>query len=1150
MPMGGARNKNRLCTFEEFCKIKNSIVVISNSDNLCLARAICVGISKHSDNAKTFNAVRRGGVLQTERAESLCEEYGIDLANGGELEDIAAFQDRLTEYKITVFGDRKGKEVLYEGPSTPAPDGSARKHIDLIYGERHFNYISSLQGAFSCSYYCRNCRTGYSKQYKHKCASECSRCMISPACDTGSPTVDCDECKRNFYGVNCFVNHLQKRGNGKSACEVVKFCTLCQRVYNIIRTKGEHKCGEVYCHACKKRHQAGKNCYMSPVVKKKKKSGKFIFIFYDIECTQDTPLPGKPSHFLHTPNLLVCQKACEICIEEESMEMCTGCGKRQHIFNGSDPVHAFLNTIVALRKRGFNEIICIAHYGKGYDSHFIVKTMVEKMSWQPKLISSGAKLMSVEYEGVKFIDSLNFLPMSLTKLPSALGLDDSLAKGYFPHLFNTAINKDYEGPMPPASDYGTEGMTREELKKFQKWYEEKVAKNYIFKMAEELEKYCIQDVNILRMAGVKFRREFLSLNDTDPFREALTIASACMRVFRKKYLRNDEIAIIPPGGYRCGDRQSREAILWLLAEERKRNISIQHAANGREIKKWGKKVDGFYEEGNEIFEFHGCFFHGCPRCYHNRHEPILNNRAETMQSRFETTEKKMKFFTDRGCKVTQKWECEFRSEVDRDIELKTFLMSHPIFQSVPLNPRDAFYGGRTNAIKLYHKVNEGEGEEIRYIDICSLYPYVNKYKKYPVGHPIVYVGSECPPLEDVEGLVKCVVLPPRDLYLPVLPMKANGKLFFPLCRECALTENQDSCDHDEYERALKGTWVTNEVKKAVSLGYRILKMEEVWHYTTTEYSRETRGGGLFSGYIDNFLKIKQEASGWPSWCTCEEKKRKYLKEFHEREGIALDGDKIEFNAGRRSLSKLMLNSFWGKFGQRENLSRTGVIRKIDELYSLLTSPNTEVSRVIEVNDEVVYAHWEEVDEVISPAPSSNVVLANFTTAHARLELYSYLEKLDRRTLYHDTDSVIFTQRPGEWSPPVGDFLGDMTDEISPLGDRCYIAEFVSGGPKNYAYIVRSKSDAAFEKRVCKVRGITINVSNDNIVCFDTLKRMVLYEAPGRPITYKNRIYRTETHDVASRTEKKLFRMVYTKRKRVEEFETLPYGFKKRRTEKS
>ena len=71
------------------------------------------------------------------------------------------------------------------------------------------------------------------------------------------------------------------------------------------------------------------------------------------------------------------------------------------------------------------------------------------------------------------------------------------------------------------------------------------------------------------------------------------------------------------------------------------------------------------------------------------------------------------------------------------------------------------------------------------------------------------------------------------------------------------------------------------------------------------------------------------------------------------------------------------------------------------------------------------------------------MIAAFTTAHARLKLYSVLEQLDRRVLYFDTDSVIYVSKDGEWEPPTGSYLGELTDE--PEGG--HITTFVSGGPK-------------------------------------------------------------------------------------------------------
>lgn len=69
---------------------------------------------------------------------------------------------------------------------------------------------------------------------------------------------------------------------------------------------------------------------------------------------------------------------------------------------------------------------------------------------------------------------------------------------------------------------------------------------------------------------------------------------------------------------------------------------------------------------------------------------------------------------------------------------------------------------------------------------------------------------------------------------------------------------------------------------------------------------------MFKPYINMFLKIKQEASGWPSHCISEEEKEKYIKDYFEKEGILLDATKIEYNPGRRHVAKLALNAFWGR----------------------------------------------------------------------------------------------------------------------------------------------------------------------------------------------------------------------------------------------
>lgn len=70
-----------------------------------------------------------------------------------------------------------------------------------------------------------------------------------------------------------------------------------------------------------------------------------------------------------------------------------------------------------------------------------------------------------------------------------------------------------------------------------------------------------------------------------------------------------------------------------------------------------------------------------------------------------------------GYSVIEMWEHDFLLQKKEDVELKTFLLTHNLQDR--LNPRDAFFGGRTNAVKLYHEGNT------KYVDFTSLYPWVS-----------------------------------------------------------------------------------------------------------------------------------------------------------------------------------------------------------------------------------------------------------------------------------------------------------------------------------------------------------------------------------------------------------------------------------------
>ena len=488
-----------------------------------------------------------------------------------------------------------------------------------------------------------------------------------------------------------------------------------------------------------------------------------------------------------------------------------------------------------------------------------------------------------------------------------------------------------------------------------------------------------------------------------------------------------------------------------------------------------------------------------------------------------------------GYNLVTKWEHEFKNEMIQNTDIREFVNQLDVQDR--LDPRNSFFGGRTNAMKLHYQVNNGE--TIQYYDFTSLYPFTNKYCRYPIGHPTI-ITDNFSDISNYFGIAKIKVLAPRGLYHPVLPLRSNGKLKFPLCKLCADNENQAECNCNDEQRSMIGTWCTPEIQTAVRKGYKVLKIYEVYNFEeSTQYNPETGDGGLFTQYVNMFLKIKQEASGFPSECTTEGEKWMYIKQYKLKEGIDLDYDKIKVNKGLRNLAKLCLNSFWGKFGQRLRFKQSQFIHEseVEILFKMLTDPRKEVNDFHIVAKDMIQLEWCD-DPVFLPFDTkTNIFLASFTTMWARLRLYSVLDLLDRDVLYFDTDSVIFRCCGNEklQKLPIGNYLGELTNEVN---SQDHIVTFCSGGPKNYAY------KTFLGKEECKVRGFTLNWTNSKLINFRNVESMI--NGSGlQEITVTNpcKISRdARKRKLYNRVEHKIYKTVYTKRRVLPNLDTEPFGF--------
>ena len=79
------------------------------------------------------------------------------------------------------------------------------------------------------------------------------------------------------------------------------------------------------------------------------------------------------------------------------------------------------------------------------------------------------------------------------------------------------------------------------------------------------------------------------------------------------------------------------------------------------------------------------------------------------------------------------------------------------------------------------------------------------------------------------------------------------------------------------DRGLCGTWVLAEIRLAIQKIYKVIDISEDYEYQVTQYDPRTCDGGVFVDYINTFLKIEAEASGYPSWVRIPKTKNSILR---------------------------------------------------------------------------------------------------------------------------------------------------------------------------------------------------------------------------------------------------------------------------------
>ena len=598
MPQGSGISKRTTFDIREYLKKKQTVICINNKDNYCLARALVVAIARIEKDPQYNHIVRSSRPLQFQRALALHQAAGVPFDIPCGLNEVNLFQQHLTNYQIIVVSGDQNNTIIY--PPKPPANPNPEKSIYLYYQANHFDVITKLPGFLNTNYFCHQCHKGYDHTTDHLCDGMCKSCR-GVGCTLENNGIICKECDRLFKNQVCYDRHKQEPidGGGRTVCQAVRKCPECHKSMEV-RQLRTHECVDnKTCPTCKVKRNPGDpnhKCYIQQEQVKEEPSYAQL-LFFDFECNQERGI--------HEPNL------CVVYDEEKEVK----------VFRGKNTVKDFCRWLFTPEH---DKSIVIAHNFQGYDSYFILNHL-NQHAIPYDVIYNGAKCMTLTTKTkekrtlfaieIKFIDSLNFIPMALARFPKTFGLDE-LCKGYFPHYFNKDENQEYVGPIPCQEDYGANSMKPEAREKFLTWHQEQVENNYVFDYQHEILKYCRSDVDIMQKSCNLYREMFMHVTDTthddtglDPFDSSITIAAYCMQVYRTKFLKKDTIALLPQH-QELKRKQSHEALQWLSYTAEKEGIHIQHHRNGGEKRVGRYSLDGYCEETHTAYEYQGCYWHG------------------------------------------------------------------------------------------------------------------------------------------------------------------------------------------------------------------------------------------------------------------------------------------------------------------------------------------------------------------------------------------------------------------------------------------------------------------------------------------------------------------------------------------------------------
>jgi len=777
----------------------------------------------------------------------------------------------------------------------------------------------------------------------------------------------------------------------------------------------------------------------------------------------------------------------------------------------------------------------------------------------PNIVKNGSNILLLEIKSlsVRIINSTNYVPGNEYEL--AKQFDIPFNPPNFPTKFMLFENFEYCSSTPDAIFFPDSKLPEELLGK-SKW-----------DFRKEFVNYCSQKMLLFSFSMLKLLSEFFDFQTRFSIKSNLlnlynspniTLGGAVFRLYKAIFLSQFDMRTVfneygKPGKF--SSRLENQYVSFL--EYLNPDSSYITAFNNPKGQFYFKEAipDAYCKDNGECVFVLGCYFH----CHLDPNCPVaqkLTNKTRHGKSFKEVNDErelKMVHLMQNHLEINridEIWECQIKAKILNDPNYKYFLDN--IYIKIPLErliPRNCYRGAYCDNFRLKWSYHENNNENLFFLDVNGLYSEVSVSKPFFVGKYIILIGKELQKLTITNkkfyyddkivtgGSILLEILPPKDLFFPFLMYRTKmGKNCNTLCKKCCEIGNTKHCRHNDKDRALIGTYLISEIEYALTLNYTILNIFESHVYLESDF--------IFKDFVNTLNYYKTIHSDCFKNLKSIENKQACIDKLNSKTNQNFLIDSIQPNAAKRLFYKLAQNSFFGKFGQHDNKSKTIFCTDQAQIDSLINS-NVELNDVVSLNDYVCFVETKPNELKLAPNLKNNVYYSAQITAYAREVMHCHLMNLSNcknvKIFQVNCDSIIFSLSKDQPCPlDISFAMGDFKHVLDGK-----ILNYYSLGAKNYSLTYLLENGQI--KTIHKISGLKLESEQSkeilNSDCYNNLLKQLQHniytevkiENKKKKLDLASLTFQECTQAFTISNKVSVNRII---QKNTPDFQTLPYGY--------